>query len=233
MNTRNKLLLFLAATLLLSVAVGAHHHYQHFEYENYERPAVALQGENLFWQAVYWVWGYHDRLHWIFIILMLYTCYHFRFFFGRNIITHPGKCSWESDPKYRGEVKLMKWHRLFWYANVFLIAIHTTEVLEGFRTLFVFNQYTYFFTMQNAGIFIETFYVAAVWTWLLSCHFFRYLTAWDANTCCSGNTGGCACACAAEGVDVPWILRMNQKHGVFMWLAVIGSLALLAVEGHL
>lgn len=259
----------LLGTLLFAGLAGAHHHPEYFELEDYTEPDVALADTDTFWTAVYWIWGLHDRIHWIFILLMLYTCYHFRFFYGRNILKHPGKCSWEQDPGYEGERKLMQWHRLFWYGNVVLILIHAWEWLEGLRTL-VFTghgEFTYIWWpltteevihngiesypvwQQGIGAGLELFYIVAVLLWLGSCHFFRYFMAWthpdsDTNTAgCDCGNGGCACcangcACGKTGEsdtmeDVPWILRMNRKHGIFMWMALLSSVLLLLVGGHL
>lgn len=243
---RKRTILILSVFILVTGVAAAHHHPEHFPLADYTEPDIVLQGENVFWQSVYWIWGYHDRLHWVFILLMLYTCYHFRFFYNRNIVKHPGKCSWEKDPGYDGENTLMKWHRVFWYGNILLIAVHATEVLEGIRTLFFTGhmEYTYIFWplsfeqvvhnsietfplwKQLLGLGIELFYVAAVTLWLLSCHFFRSFTAWS---CC----GAKQCCGGKKGVDVPWILKLNQEHGLFMWLALLSSVLILLVGGHL
>lgn len=249
---RYRLLLLAVIGLVFTAGLAAgHHHPEHFELAEYTEPDVALEDASVLWKAVYWIWGFHDRWHWITILLMLYTCYHFRFFYGRNILKHPGKCSWEEDPGYEGERALMKWHRMFWRANIFLIAIHAWEWLEGWRTLLTTGEFTYIWWpldygtvvqqgidtypvwQQGIGIAAEGFYILSVFLWLGSCHFFRYLGAWEwvegKPYCC----GKDACECGSEGTDIPWILKMNQKHGIFMWMAVLSSVILLLVGGHL
>lgn len=250
---RGKLVVVTALVLVLVSLVAGHHHPEQFTLAEYTEPAVALADTSIVWEMVYWVWSFHDRWHWIFILLMLYTCYHFRFFYGRNVLKHPGKCTWDADPGYEGERKLMKWHRMFWRANVILIAIHAWEWLEGFRTLFTHGEFTYIWWplnyetvvhqgieaypvwQQGIGIGVEGFYIFAVLLWLGSCHFFRYLSAWEwvpgKPYCCQNDVDGCACG--SEGVDTHWILKLNQKHGIFMWMAVFASALLILVGGHL
>lgn len=254
MNRRKTALLLIAGIALMGVA-AAHHHPQYFILEEYTNPEVALSDTGLFWTAVYWIWGFHDRIHWIFIILMLYTCYHFRFFYGRNVLKHPGKCSWDRDPGYDGERTLMQWHRFFWYGNIVLITIHWTEWVEGVRMLLLtpYKEFTYIFWpltdeavihqgaeafalwQQGIGVGAELFYLVAVTFWLLSCHFYRYFTAWDSAGCCGG---GCECSNGSNkkteaAKDVPWILRLNRKHGIFMWLSITASALLILIGGHL
>ncbi len=247
------LVLVCALLVVLSGLAVGHHHPEHFPLADYTDPETALEDTPLHWQAIYYIWGFHDRWHYIFILLMLYTCYHFRFFYGRNVLRHPGKCTWDRDPGYEGERALMKWHRFFWRANVLLILIHAHEWLVGLVTLYTHGEFTYIWWpldtdtvvqqgigafpawQQGIGIAIEGFYLFALALWLGSCHFFRYLGAWEWGPgnqyCCKAEAEGCACG--TEGVDKPWIQRMNQEHGIFMWMAILASILLILVGGHL
>jgi len=212
-------LLVIVFFIIISGISFAHDHPTYFNDEGEfteEQPSlVAL--------TFYWFWGIHDRIHWIVIILMLYTCYHFRYVSGKRIFTHPKMCAYNDKGEYLGESKLHYYHRYFWYANVFLIGIHWSEAITGW----IFGlQYTYKFTFQELGIFLEALYLITFTLWLLSCHFFRYFTGGD-NPCLSCSRGGWRTKIFQKES------KFNQYHGIFMWSAIISMILLLLVAGHL
>lgn len=181
--------------------------------------------------AIFWIWSLHDRIHWIFIFLMLWTCYNFRDFLGRQLFGHPRAYFRPERPRsWFGEVRLHRLHRYFWMANVVLIGIHWHEAITGWA---FGAQYTYRFGLsrifeftsvqQIAGIGLEAFYLAAFTLWLASCHFFRY--ACGGKAICVG--------CKSRGRFCSGQSRLNQRHSVFMWLAVVSIVLLLVFEGHL
>src|SRR3989338_2325108 len=51
-----------------------------------------LEGDPLWVKIMYYSWSFHDHIHWIFVVLMLFTCYHFRFSPGKTLFGHPRKC---------------------------------------------------------------------------------------------------------------------------------------------
>ncbi len=172
---------------------------------------------------IYYSWSIHDRIHWIFIILMLYTCYHFRYVSGKKIFSHPKMCAYNDKGEYMGESKLHYYHRYFWYANLILITIHWSEAITGWT---VGIDYTYEFTYQELGIFLEALYLFTFTLWLLSCHFFRYFTGGD-NPCLSCQWGGLRTKIHQKES------KLNKYHGIFMWAAIIAMILLLLVAGHL
>ena len=153
-----KILIIFIFVLIFSIfsapLVFAHDHPVFFPENRYTEPDV-LQGQPLGVALLFWTWSLHDRIHWIFVILMLYTCYHFRFFSGKKLFGHPRACEQPKDSGYSEETGIHQYHRYFWYANVILILIHWSEVITGYGFGL---DYTYTFTFQTPGIIFETFY---------------------------------------------------------------------------
>ena len=220
----NKKILFLIGFYLisLSIIVSAHDHPVYFPEDKYLDEDV-LEGDPLWVKAMYFIWGLHDHIHWIVILLMLFTCYHFRFFSGKKLFGHPREC-FKVDKSYSGEGKLHQYHRLFWWGNLIFIAIHWSEVITGLRFGL---DYTYTFSSQGFGIFIELLYVITFTLWLLSCHFFRYFLGGK-----SSLYSKCG-LCALRGNIYHANGKFNKLHGVFMWLAIISMVLLIIVSGHL
>ncbi|MBI4020043.1 MAG: hypothetical protein HY367_01815 [Candidatus Aenigmarchaeota archaeon] len=211
----NKIMSLLIFVLVFTTmpSVRAHDHPVYFPEAITPEEVSALPLEG---QVIWWGWNIHDRIHWIAVVLMFYTCYHFRFWKGRK--THPKGCFKERDPGYSGENRLDAYHRYFWYANVILILIHWSEVLTGLQYGVGYN---YVFSYQVPGIIFEVFYVVAFSLWLFSCHFFRFFGG-----------GGCT-ACGGFKRAYSGISVLNARHGIFMWLALLSFVLLLLVQGHL
>lgn len=198
-----------------------HHDPELFAQELY-REGNPIRDAPLLNKIVYYPWSFHDKIHWIVVVLMLYTCYHFRFFSSRKLTRHPPSCTAANDPGYAGEHSIHKLHRHFWRANVFLIAIHWTEVIRG---LTFGLEYTYTFSQQLLGIIAEFSYVFFFTLWLGTCFFFKYLLAY-----------GHSCYACKSGVRVQLEHtenRANLLHGLFLWLTVASAVLLLILEGHL
>src|SRR3989338_338121 len=215
-------LFILIALAFLSLNALAHSQADLFPEEHYTEPEVALAGKPWYASALYWGWLSHDSIHWWFILLMLWTCYHFRFAAGRLVLGHPRQCgALAMDKGYGGERRLHAYHRYFWFANVLLIAIHWHEVLPSW----LFNApYTYTYQYQLLGQYTELAYLVFFSLWLLSCHVFKYALNRPLCEACPSR----ASIAAAHTVD-----QANLWHGVFLWLALASMLALLLVEGHL
>ncbi len=216
------LLLALLALVAFAALASAHDHPALFPKKNYTNPELALAGQPWYAVVLYWVWSTHDYIHWWFILLMLWTCYHFRFVGGRLLLRHPAKCGATfKDKGYGGERKLHAYHRYFWFANVLLIAIHWHEVLTGWSFGW---DYTYTFQHQALGMIVEFSYVLFFTLWLLSCHVFKYLLN---RPLCEG----CPRRGAVQAAQT--LSKANQLHGLFMGLALGSMLLLLLLEGHL
>jgi len=182
-----------------------------------------LEGDPLWVKIMYYSWSFHDHIHWIFVVLMLFTCYHFRFSPGKTLFGHPRKC-FALDKSYTGEINIHKYHRLFWWANLILITIHWTEIVTGWQYGL---DYTYTFSNQQVGIIIESLYVITFTLWLLSCHFFRYFLSGK-----DSHYSKCA-SCTLKGNIYHFNSKFNKLHGVFMWLTIISMIALIILQGHL
>ena len=215
-------LFLILALAFLSLSAWAHDQPELFPKEHYTEPGIALAGKPWYASTLYWGWMSHDAMHWWFIVLMLWTCYHFRFVGGKLLLRHPAQCGATfQDKNYEGERRLHAYHRYFWFANVLLIAVHWHEVLPSW----LFNApYTYTYQYQLPGQFAELAYLFFFTLWLLSCHVFKYALN---RPLCEGCPSRPHVA-AAHTVD-----RANLLHGLFMWLALASMLALLLMEGHL
>jgi len=165
-----------------------------------------------------YIWSFHDRIHWVFVILMFYTCYHFRYLFSRKGLRQPARCFECVDKSYHGERAIHKHHRQFWRVNLFLIAIHWSEVIYGLSS----ETYNYTFSYQSLGIFLELFYVVAFTLWLFSCFFFKYLSK---ENYLSKKLNLAKPYCAVG--------RLNTLHWLFTWNALISFILLILVTGHL
>ncbi len=167
------------------------------------------------------IWDTHDFIHWIFVVLMLYTCYDFRHFYAKHILRQPSSCIKRDKDTFAGERKIHKYHRYFWRANAILIAVHWWEAIMGWLSPF----YTYSFS-HPLGIYFEAFFLVAFTAWLGSCHFFKYFLGYNA---CAG------CGKRGQYFNKAYNVEtyFNIVHPILMWLAIASFVLILAVNGHL
>ncbi|HLD81233.1 MAG TPA: hypothetical protein VJA40_04500 [archaeon] len=220
-----KALLFIA--LLLPAFAPAHDHPDLFPKEHYTDEAWLAQ-QPLWNQFVYNAWGLHDKVHFIVILLMLWTCYHFRYWVQKHVFKQPERCERFYGERYAGERKLHHYHRYFWYANALLIGVHWWEAIEGWNFLSQGRAYTYTFYWQDLGVMIEALYLITFTAWLLSCHFFKYAAAGGVNACYSCIRGG-----KLRSAFFKTESHANEYHGFLMWAAIAAMVLQILVAGHL
>lgn len=188
------------------------------------------------------IWNFHDAVHWMISLPFIGTCYYFRYLSARAF-KHPKVCGLNEAAvrKYKGELFLVKFHRVFFWLMLIFILIHFTEAIAKVTGTVEYNfailkPYLYPFTseptvsqtatVQLFGTIAEWVYVIGLSAFLMSCYYFRYFI---------GGKGICY-SCSFGRLRGDLYLKqtkLNNYHGILFWLSIIFSLFLLFMGGHL
>jgi len=153
-----------------------------------------------FW---YRVFEAHDYLHPVFFILMIVSCYYFRFFWGRNISGEPRSCEGACKGCYSGEGWLKQQHRYFFWGTFLLAFIHIGELVPSFR---VFSMLP---LIEVWILVFEASYLGFAFLYLFTCYHFRYVIERAAHR--------------------RWLsyriynklTAFNRHHNIFFWLTIL------------
>ncbi|MBI4167564.1 MAG: hypothetical protein HY515_01265 [Candidatus Aenigmarchaeota archaeon] len=143
----------LSCIIFLSTASA---HVEHAE------PAV---DKGSFWYRVF-LW--HDWLHPVFFILLIYSCYYFRFFSGRKISGEPTACFGACSHCYQEENWLKKNHRWIFWITLILLFIHMGEIMPSLSGFIGYSGFNFWILA------IEAAYLILALLYLMTCYHFRY-----------------------------------------------------------
>lgn len=180
--------------LFLALSIGMYLVSAHVEH------AEAGAEEGSFW---YQIFVLHDWIHPVFFLLLIYSCYYFRFFSGRKIAHQPKTCLVECQQCYSQEGWLKQHHRFFFWGTFLLSFVHAGELLPSLKEV------TNFSGVDLWVLGSETVYLAFAFLYLITCYHFRY--------------------CVERGAKKHWIsykvynglTALNRYHNVFFWLTLI------------
>ena len=161
--------------------------------------AEAVEGS--FWYQVFIA---HDWLHPVFFILLIYTCYYFRFFSGRKIGGEPRACIGECSHCYHGENVLKRNHRWIFWMTFFLLFIHIGEAIPAIVDFRDYSGLDFWILATESAYLIFAFF------YLITCYHFRY----------------CVEMLAKRKVIsyklYNELTNMNNKyHGIFLWSTLL------------
>lgn len=194
MKTKTKSFLLLALLLIMGISLVSAH---------VEHAAPAVEETSILYQ----IFLLHDWIHPIFFILMVYSCYYFRFFFGRNISHEPRYCLGnDCSGCYKAEGPLKQYHRYFFWGTLLLTFIHLGEIFPSISNFPVFLSSDYWILIS------ETTYLGLAFLFLGTCYHFRYF---------------------AERLAKKKIISyklyngltsLNRHHNLFFWLTITAAL---------
>lgn len=151
---------------------------------------------------LYQIFLLHDWIHPIFFILLIYSCYYFRFFSGRNISKEPKVCLGECGNCYKSEGRLKQYHRYFFWGTLLLLFIHVGEVLPSLNNIYKLSGLDLWVLLS------ETAYLGFAFLYLGTCYHFRYFIDRLANK---------------KIVSYRFynkLTSLNRYHNLFFWITI-------------
>lgn len=162
----------------------------------------------------YQIFLLHDWIHPIFFLLLIYSCYYFRFFLGR-MLGEPKTCMGNCSGCYKSEGWLKQYHRYFFWITLFLTFIHIGEIAPSIGIFPTLSKMDLWITISEGA------YLSFALLYLGTCYHFRYFVER-----------------AAKKRFVSYrvyngLTAINRHHDKFFWLtitAVIIRFILVAVD---
>ncbi len=158
-----------------------------------------------------------ERIHWVFFVLVIITCYYFRYISERKIFGNPFACGLPGRKGYKGDKLIYQFHRYFVWISFAFIAVYLVSSAITLPALFSLVQLN---ILQKTTKFLEFFVGITFLLYLSGCYHIKYLferlVEKEPGPCrgCWRNT-----LCDKQSV-------LNELHGYFFWISVFGVVAL-------
>lgn len=194
MKPKTKSFLLLTLFLIMSISLVSAH---------VEHAAPGVEETSILYQ----IFLFHDWIHPLFFILMVYSCYYFRFFSGRNISHKPRYClGKDCSGCDKGEGLLKQYHRYFFWGTLVLTFIHLGEIFPSLINFPIFLSSDFWILIS------ETTYLVLALLYLGTCYHFRYFVERLARK---------------KIVSYNFyngLTSLNRHHNVFFWLTITVAL---------
>ena len=158
-----------------------------------------------------------EQIHWIFFVLLIITCYYFRYVAERNIFNSPSACALQDSKTYKGDRLIYQFHRYFFWISFVLITVY---LVASAITLPVLLSTTELNILQKTTKFLEFFVGIIFILYLSGCYHIKYLferlLEKEPKPC-----RGCWRSTLYEKQS-----PLNDLHGYFFWISVFGVIAL-------
>jgi hypothetical protein len=152
---------------------------------------------------LYQIFLFHDWVHPVFFILLVYSCYYFRFFYGRNISREPKACLGNCSEHYKSEGWLKQHHRYFFWGTLILSFIHVGELMPSIMGIFNLSG------LDLLVLISESSYLAFAFLYLGTCYHFRYFVE----------------RLAHKGYInyqlYNKLTELNRHHNLFFWITIL------------
>ena len=151
---------------------------------------------------LYKIFLLHDWIHPVLFILMIYSCYYFRFFSARRINNEPKTCTGDCSNCYKEEGFLKKYHRYFFWGTFILLFVHIGEVIPSINNISSIDGIEFWILMS------ETSYLVAALFYLGTCYHFRYFAERLANK---------------KLISYKLynkLTSLNRHHNIFFWITI-------------
>lgn len=158
-----------------------------------------------------------EQIHWVFFVLVIITCYYFRYLSERKLFGNPPSCALPSGKGYKGDKLIYQFHRYFVWISFAFIAVY---LVTSAITLPALLSSVDLNILQKTTKFLEFFVGITFLLYLSGCYHIRYLferlVEQEPGPCrgCWRNT-----LCEKQSL-------LNELHGYFFWISVFGVIAL-------
>ena len=163
-----------------------------------EHAEPSVQTSSVWYQIFIW----HDWLHPLFYLFLIYSCYFYRFFSGRKFKHEPKKCLGDCSKCYKPEGWLHQYHRYFLWGTLLLAFIHVGEIMPSLTRALTYTGYDLWILVS------ESSYLAVSFLYLGTCYHVRYVVErmakkkWVSYKFYNGLTS------------------LNRHHHIFFWLTI-------------